>query len=163
MAYLFRCLPSKLSVNLVRAICNMSFYLSFASPVSTLSLPRKAQIYKTSIIKKKNHIQYYSEMITFIMLFWSLLTEMWNNPWSVLFLRPLWGLSFLNFLPCSTYCHQFFLAVCKLIVFFIHLLGDIQIGMMEKKGQLEVEVIRARGLVQKPGSKSLPGNHLTYV
>lgn len=35
--------------------------------------------------------------------------------------------------------------------------GDIQIGMMEKKGQLEVEVIRARGLVQKPGSKSLPG------
>jgi len=35
--------------------------------------------------------------------------------------------------------------------------GDIQIGMMDKKGQLEVEVIRARGLVQKPGSKSLPG------
>lgn len=29
--------------------------------------------------------------------------------------------------------------------------------MMDKKGQLEVEVIRARGLVQKPGSKSLPG------
>lgn len=38
--------------------------------------------------------------------------------------------------------------------------GDIQIGMMEKKGQLEVEVIRARGLVQKPGSKSLPGENL---
>lgn len=38
--------------------------------------------------------------------------------------------------------------------------GDIQIGMMEKKGQLEVEVIRARGLVQKPGSKSLPGESL---
>ncbi|KAK5602515.1 hypothetical protein CRENBAI_009722 [Crenichthys baileyi] len=35
-------------------------------------------------------------------------------------------------------------------------IGDIQIGMIEKKGQLEVEVIRARGLVQKPGSKSLP-------
>ncbi|XP_054897662.1 regulating synaptic membrane exocytosis protein 1 [Poeciliopsis prolifica] len=33
-------------------------------------------------------------------------------------------------------------------------IGDIQIGMIEKKGQLEVEVIRARGLVQKPGSKS---------
>lgn len=38
-------------------------------------------------------------------------------------------------------------------------IGDIQIGMMEKKGQLEVEVIRARGLVQKPGSKSLPGEN----
>lgn len=36
--------------------------------------------------------------------------------------------------------------------------GDIQIGMVEKKGALEVEVIRARGLVGKPGSKSLPGN-----
>lgn len=37
-------------------------------------------------------------------------------------------------------------------------LGDIQIGMVEKKGALEVEVIRARGLVGKPGSKALPGN-----
>ncbi|KAL1282262.1 hypothetical protein QQF64_001065, partial [Cirrhinus molitorella] len=35
-------------------------------------------------------------------------------------------------------------------------IGDIQIGMVNKKGQLEVEVIRARGLIQKPGSKSLP-------
>ncbi|XP_058878404.1 regulating synaptic membrane exocytosis protein 2 isoform X36 [Acipenser ruthenus] len=35
-------------------------------------------------------------------------------------------------------------------------MGDIQIGMMDKKGQLEVEVIRARGLVGKPGSKALP-------
>uniref|UniRef100_A0A8C2PRM9 Regulating synaptic membrane exocytosis 1 n=1 Tax=Cyprinus carpio TaxID=7962 RepID=A0A8C2PRM9_CYPCA len=34
-------------------------------------------------------------------------------------------------------------------------IGDIQIGMVNKKGQLEVEVIRARGLIQKPGSKSL--------
>ena len=38
--------------------------------------------------------------------------------------------------------------------------GDIQIGMMDKKGQLEVEVIRARGLVQKPGSKNLPGEKI---
>lgn len=30
--------------------------------------------------------------------------------------------------------------------------------MVEKKGALEVEVIRARGLVGKPGSKALPGN-----
>lgn len=36
-------------------------------------------------------------------------------------------------------------------------LGDIQVGMMDKKGQLEVEIIRARGLVVKPGSKTLPG------
>ncbi|XP_014895139.1 regulating synaptic membrane exocytosis protein 1 isoform X21 [Poecilia latipinna] len=39
-------------------------------------------------------------------------------------------------------------------------IGDIQIGMIEKKGQLEVEVIRARGLVQKPGSKSLPAPYV---
>uniref|UniRef100_A0A3Q1E967 Regulating synaptic membrane exocytosis 1 n=1 Tax=Acanthochromis polyacanthus TaxID=80966 RepID=A0A3Q1E967_9TELE len=39
-------------------------------------------------------------------------------------------------------------------------IGDIQIAMMEKKGQLEVEVIRARGLVQKPGSKSLPAPYV---
>uniref|UniRef100_A0A8C9CY88 Regulating synaptic membrane exocytosis 1 n=1 Tax=Phocoena sinus TaxID=42100 RepID=A0A8C9CY88_PHOSS len=36
-------------------------------------------------------------------------------------------------------------------------MGDIQIGMEDKKGQLEVEVIRARSLTQKPGSKSTPG------
>uniref|UniRef100_H0WLR2 Regulating synaptic membrane exocytosis 1 n=1 Tax=Otolemur garnettii TaxID=30611 RepID=H0WLR2_OTOGA len=35
-------------------------------------------------------------------------------------------------------------------------MGDIQIGMEDKKGQLEVEVIRARSLTQKPGSKSTP-------
>ncbi|XP_035261158.1 regulating synaptic membrane exocytosis protein 1 isoform X5 [Anguilla anguilla] len=39
-------------------------------------------------------------------------------------------------------------------------IGDIQIGMMDKKGQLEVEVIRARGLIQKPGSKSLPAPYV---
>lgn len=31
--------------------------------------------------------------------------------------------------------------------------------MMDKKGQLEVEIIRARGLVVKPGSKTLPGKN----
>lgn len=39
--------------------------------------------------------------------------------------------------------------------------GDVQIGLMDKKGQLEVEVIRARGLTPKPGSKSLPGTTQT--
>lgn len=38
--------------------------------------------------------------------------------------------------------------------------GDVQIGLMDKKGQLEVEVIRARGLTPKPGSKSLPGKRV---
>uniref|UniRef100_A0A8D0GWX3 Regulating synaptic membrane exocytosis 2 n=1 Tax=Sphenodon punctatus TaxID=8508 RepID=A0A8D0GWX3_SPHPU len=39
-------------------------------------------------------------------------------------------------------------------------MGDIQIGMVDKKGQLEVEIIRARGLVVKPGSKTLPAPYV---
>ncbi|XP_064412596.1 regulating synaptic membrane exocytosis protein 1 isoform X12 [Latimeria chalumnae] len=39
-------------------------------------------------------------------------------------------------------------------------MGDIQIGMIDRKGQLEVEVIRARGLTQKPGSKSTPAPYV---
>ncbi|XP_037129594.1 regulating synaptic membrane exocytosis protein 2 isoform X25 [Syngnathus acus] len=39
-------------------------------------------------------------------------------------------------------------------------MGDIQIGMVEKKGALEVEVIRARGLVGKPSSKALPAPYV---
>ncbi|XP_035272328.1 regulating synaptic membrane exocytosis protein 2 isoform X2 [Anguilla anguilla] len=39
-------------------------------------------------------------------------------------------------------------------------MGDIQIGMMEKKGALEVEVIRARGLVGKHGNKQLPAPYV---
>ncbi|XP_031759413.1 regulating synaptic membrane exocytosis protein 2 isoform X6 [Xenopus tropicalis] len=39
-------------------------------------------------------------------------------------------------------------------------MGDIQVGMADKKGQLEVEVIRARGLVVKPGSKTLPAPYV---
>ncbi|XP_032101950.1 regulating synaptic membrane exocytosis protein 2 isoform X31 [Cebus imitator] len=39
-------------------------------------------------------------------------------------------------------------------------MGDIQVGMMDKKGQLEVEIIRARGLVVKPGSKTLPAPYV---
>lgn len=37
-------------------------------------------------------------------------------------------------------------------------LGDIQLSMCYQKGYLEVEVIRARGLQARPGSKVLPGN-----
>ncbi|KAJ8334435.1 hypothetical protein SKAU_G00400740 [Synaphobranchus kaupii] len=39
-------------------------------------------------------------------------------------------------------------------------MGDIQIGMVDKKGSLEVEVIRARGLVGKTGSKALPAPYV---
>ncbi|XP_073925112.1 regulating synaptic membrane exocytosis protein 2 isoform X35 [Castor canadensis] len=39
-------------------------------------------------------------------------------------------------------------------------MGDVQVGMMDKKGQLEVEIIRARGLVVKPGSKTLPAPYV---
>ncbi|XP_013359899.1 PREDICTED: regulating synaptic membrane exocytosis protein 1 isoform X16 [Chinchilla lanigera] len=39
-------------------------------------------------------------------------------------------------------------------------MGDIQIGMEDKKGQLEVEIIRARSLTQKPGSKSTPAPYV---
>ena len=36
------------------------------------------------------------------------------------------------------------------------MLGDIQLSMCDKRGDLEVEVIRARGLQSKAGSKVLP-------
>lgn len=36
-------------------------------------------------------------------------------------------------------------------------MGDIQLSFYDRKGVLEVEVIRARGLLPKPGSKILPG------
>ena len=36
-------------------------------------------------------------------------------------------------------------------------LGEIQLGLYDRKGHLEVEVIRARGLMSKPGARVLPG------
>lgn len=60
----------------------------------------------------------------------------------------------------------FFLTVCNCkeaeTFASFPLAGDIQIGMEDKKGQLEVEVIRARSLTQKPGSKSTPGKERWY-
>ena len=38
-------------------------------------------------------------------------------------------------------------------------LGEIQLSLFDRKGHLEVEVIRARGLSSKPGTKLLPGRH----
>jgi len=37
--------------------------------------------------------------------------------------------------------------------------GDVEIGLLERNGVLEVEVIQARGLTMKPGSKGPPGTH----
>lgn len=37
-------------------------------------------------------------------------------------------------------------------------LGDIQLALKYTKGYLEVEVVRARDLQAKPGSKVLPGS-----
>lgn len=39
--------------------------------------------------------------------------------------------------------------------------GDVEIGLMERNGQLEVEIIQARGLTLKPGSKGPPGKLTT--
>ncbi|KFU88638.1 Regulating synaptic membrane exocytosis protein 3, partial [Chaetura pelagica] len=39
-------------------------------------------------------------------------------------------------------------------------LGDVHVGMADRNGQLEVEVIQARGLIPKMGSKCIPA---TYV
>ncbi|XP_041726961.2 regulating synaptic membrane exocytosis protein 3-like [Coregonus clupeaformis] len=39
-------------------------------------------------------------------------------------------------------------------------MGDIHVGMVDRGGQLEVEVNQARGLTPKPGSKNIPA---TYV
>lgn len=37
--------------------------------------------------------------------------------------------------------------------------GDVHVGMVDRGGQLEVEVNQARGLIPKPGSKNIPGTN----
>uniref|UniRef100_A0A8C3WQ54 Regulating synaptic membrane exocytosis 3 n=1 Tax=Catagonus wagneri TaxID=51154 RepID=A0A8C3WQ54_9CETA len=39
-------------------------------------------------------------------------------------------------------------------------MGDVHIAITDRSGQLEVEVIEARGLTPKPGSKSLPATYI---
>lgn len=41
--------------------------------------------------------------------------------------------------------------------FLIYLTGDVHVGVVDRGGQLEVEVNQARGLTPKPGSKNIPG------
>ena len=36
-------------------------------------------------------------------------------------------------------------------------MGDIQLSLYDRRGALEVEIIRAKGLLMKPGAKTLPG------
>ena len=36
-------------------------------------------------------------------------------------------------------------------------LGDVELGLVERNGGLEVEIVQARGLTMKPGSKGPPG------
>lgn len=40
--------------------------------------------------------------------------------------------------------------------------GDVHVGMVDRGGQLEVEVNQARGLIAKSGSKNLPGIDFSY-
>lgn len=42
-------------------------------------------------------------------------------------------------------------------------MGDIQLAMFDRKGVLEVEVVRAKGLLPKPGSKILPGMNIFWL
>lgn len=42
-------------------------------------------------------------------------------------------------------------------------LGDIQLSLSDRKGNLEVEIIRARRLQSKPGSKILPCKYLEFI
>ncbi|XP_072358401.1 regulating synaptic membrane exocytosis protein 3-like isoform X2 [Scyliorhinus torazame] len=39
-------------------------------------------------------------------------------------------------------------------------MGDIHIGMADRSGQLEVEIIQVRGLTPKPGTKALPAPYI---
>lgn len=41
-------------------------------------------------------------------------------------------------------------------------MGDIQLALYNRRGVLEVEVIRAKGLLPKPGSKILPGKYFVF-
>lgn len=36
--------------------------------------------------------------------------------------------------------------------------GDVYISVVDRGGQIEVEITQARGLTPKPGSKTIPGN-----
>ncbi|TNN21587.1 Regulating synaptic membrane exocytosis protein 4 [Liparis tanakae] len=38
--------------------------------------------------------------------------------------------------------------------------GDVEIGLLERNGVLEVEVVQARGLTIKPGSKGPPATYI---
>lgn len=41
-------------------------------------------------------------------------------------------------------------------------IGDVHIGVMDRGGQIEVEITQARGLTPKPGSKNIPGKNVIF-
>lgn len=45
----------------------------------------------------------------------------------------------------------------SILTLFFTFLGDVHVGMVDRGGQLEVEVNQARRLTPKPGSKNIPG------
>lgn len=54
-------------------------------------------------------------------------------------------------------------SVKSLLLLAFFWLGDIQIGMVYRKERLDVEVIRARGLVGKQGNKNTPGDKAMHT
>lgn len=59
--------------------------------------------------------------------------------------------------------YQSYFLFISLLLLGSPLLGDIQVSLFDRRGVLQVEIIRAKGLVVKPGAKTLPGTlfHIT--
>ena len=56
----------------------------------------------------------------------------------------------------------------KLVICFLEMVcfpstGDVHVGMVDRGGQLEVEVNQARGLIPKPGSRNIPSTHCSDI
>lgn len=73
-----------------------------------------------------------------------------------------------SWVPQRSQLHWNFRVFKKTIIFYYGVIlsfglfwsiGDVNVGMVDRGGQLEVEVNQARGLTPKPGSKNIPGTH----
>lgn len=58
-------------------------------------------------------------------------------------------------IPLQDFCTEMKILIISHMVFSV---GDVYIGVMDRGGQLEVEITQARGLTPKPGSKTISGN-----
>lgn len=66
-------------------------------------------------------------------------------------------------LPLQLYiCHCNTTNNTLLLLFYFPSPGDVHIGIVDRGGQLEVEVNQARGLTPKPGSKNIPGMGIAH-